>query len=1175
MIRLFMVASYALTTTCCTSVMASPEDPWANQAGSEDCDGVVHLLSWRWRRTNSSDEVAQLAALSQSTSVIKPNKTDRYKAPLVLISWVFGSDYMKQPSFSQFLRSAAGCGADVIIAGDAVPKDVPLPANVVNYEISWDEIARALEQHFNDRKPLRGFRNVSLGARGARTAELRPLSGLLLADQIRGYEWWGWIDVDMWLGDVTKFLRLQDADSDFWSPVLYLHDGRKISLGPFSAVRNVPRMNNLLKQPAYRSMTKTMLEQQVLVNFDEWGENYDPTTRRRFNQSFSYVLKHANESGSIRISDWLGDKGAQFGWDGHCCSGEDRNPDCGFCRLDISKNGRSRILAKDGAELLFCHMQYGKQFPDFQRSCAANLGEPSLTYAFRAGVYPTRAWPGVSAANAAALARSCPGLAAMDLRSQPVLAGGIHAALTGDVFFALLFIIVVVGVSKLAAMISKDFPKEADRKFGYGETAVIYSSRLNLLHKMLTVAMTVAGLGYCAYIWTRRRHDQPILALFVCLAETFCIYVSIVTRIQMWHRQHRFVCRLDALKPEFPREDWPKVELLWTHYLEPPALSRDPLECALRMDYPPEKLVLTIGDDGYHVRKQGLIGPPSPNQYEVTELGLQMEQMIRGTLQDRLQAGEEVTETRMVVQAKEHRSDGRPEGAPGGLTIIEFRGPGLPLVKLVGRMKGEVTFSRAGNIENGVWNSLESDATFMALLDVDMRPEPDFMQAMLSPFFQLSQAPSGEAAHEDSTKMRVPARWAPSWKIGWTTSPQYFDNIESTYGTEDPLNQANKLYWQIYPAASDKDGLVHFWGTNAIFFVPALKDSGGFVYGCITEDNATSYAMHQMGWSSVFVHQRLAIGLSRETVTESFDQRKRWLMGNIQQLMAGWDVPFMHESFRDAPYRKSNRRRFKDLQLEDEKSPGGQKIAPGDTGAEFRWTRRVQRWWKMKLELHYISTKFSFAFVVQPIWLYALAIILMCRNRFPINVDSTPISDHFEALKAYHIVVIWMVLAYISQIVYCSDNVADANNPYTFGLQLWRDPFTYSWVRVLGAIDGVASAYTGRQLKWNVYGAVNETNLVFALPNLCAFFLLALAVGHKVLSAFTNDGFDAESMAAHTMYPCFLMAMLLPVVTCILAEMLKVPYYVLRNATVECLTMVAMLCLCMVWLQLPENHVQS
>jgi len=1121
----------------------------------------------------------QFATSSSPASLVKANVTQGSKGPLVLISWIFGPDYMKQPSFRQFLMSAEGCGADVIIAGEAVPKEVRLPANVANYVVSWDEVAGALEQHFNDRRPLSGFRQVGPGGRGYVISELRPLSALLLAKQIKGYDWWGWVDVDMWLGDVTAFLRLQDADSDFWSPVLYLRDGHKLSLGPFSIMRNVPKMNELLEQPAYRSMVKAVLEQPEGVNFDEWGENYGGNARARFNHSFSYALQHANQSGSIKVSNWLGDLGAQFGWDGHCCSGEGVDPECGFCRLDMAANGRSRIRSKDGAELLFCHMQYGKQSPNFQKSCSASFGRPALTYTFRDGVYPAHAGPLASAANASAFAQThaCSGYIPGYLEPQLVHGGGVSLTLItlmGDIVFAMLFVLLVVGLSRLAKMINKDFPKGGAKHFAYGETDVVYPSAFNLLHQVLTIAMAVTGVAYFAYMWTRRRHDQPILALLICFGEGFCVFVAVVTRFQMWHRQRRNICRLGRLTPGFPKEEWPKVELLWTHYSEPPELSRDPLEYTLNMDYPPEKLVLTIGDDGYYVRKPGTTGPPSPDQYQVTETGLEMEQMIRDTLRDRLKPGEEVTEIRKTVQAKEHRKDGRPEGAPGGLTIIEFRGPGLPLVKLSGRMKGEVTYSRAGNIENGVWNTLETDAQFMALLDVDMKPEPEFMQTMLAPFFQLADPPgAAEVAQEDTTKVNAPAKWVPSWKVGWTSSPQFFDNIESIYGTEDPLNQANKLYWQIYPAGSDREGLVHFWGTNAIFFVPALKDSGGFVYGCITEDNATSYAMHQMGWSSVFVNERLAIGLSRESVTESLDQRKRWLMGNIQQLMAGWDVPFMHESFRDAPYRKSNRERRNDLKVEDEKSPGGQKIAPDDTGAEFRWKRRVQWSWRLKLELHYISTKFSFAFAVQPLWLYTLALILMCRTRFPINVDSTPLSHEFEAIKAYHIVVLYCVMAYISQIVYCSDNGADANNPYTFSLQLWRDPFTYGWVRVLGAIDGVASAYTGKQLKWNVYGAVNETNLAYVLPNLFAFFSLVVFAGHGIVQALTMQGVHIESVVTRTLFTCFIMTMMLPVVTCILAEMLRIPYYVLRFVTVECLAMAFMLCFYTVWLNLKGNQV--
>ena len=64
-----------------------------------------------------------------------------------------------------------------------------------------------------------------------------------------------------------------------------------------------------------------------------------------------------------------------------------------------------------------------------------------------------------------------------------------------------------------------------------------------------------------------------------------------------------------------------------------------------------------------------------------------------------------------------------------------------------------------------------------------------------------------------------------------------------------------------------------------------LDDIGGFVTGCAVEDVVTGLAIHSRGWTSKYLHARLAVGLSPCTLSEFFTQRVRWVAGSGQLLL--------------------------------------------------------------------------------------------------------------------------------------------------------------------------------------------------------------------------------------------------------------------------------------------------
>jgi len=476
--------------------------------------------------------------------------------------------------------------------------------------------------------------------------------------------------------------------------------------------------------------------------------------------------------------------------------------------------------------------------------------------------------------------------------------------------------------------------------------------------------------------------------------------------------------------------------------------------------------------------------------------------------------------------------------APGGSTVVEFAMEGLPLVRLVGRRKGPDSYMKTGNLENALWNVMEADVDFMVVLDTDMAPQEEMLQLLLPPMLEHNNG-----------------RWRPDWRTGFVSSPQAFTNIERAWGTNDPMNQANKFFWHIMASALDSWGLVHFWGTNVAFFVPALRDVNGFVYGCMTEDTVTGSQVHKFGWASAFVGSKtatLAHGLCRETVSETFDQRKRWVQGNAQQFLMESDPPLLlHPNFRFPPQRREYRQRLKDLHALDRSGSPPEQLAEDDHGAEFRRARRSWSWYFLR-ELAYFPTKHAILFHVQPIYYYALTLAILLSGWTPL---SFYVPQHWTvgdlATSCYVVLAYWCVNAFAN---FCSNSFifGDANNPNN---TLWRTQqefWGYAWVRVIGILEGFQSAVTGRQPKWNAFGMLGGVNWLYELPNALAFVVLVFAMS---LAAAQRTGVVAlnwlpdpteqkkEQFIAALAAAGSVLFLLWPVTSCIFADMFGLPYY--------------------------------
>ena len=78
-----------------------------------------------------------------------------------------------------------------------------------------------------------------------------------------------------------------------------------------------------------------------------------------------------------------------------------------------------------------------------------------------------------------------------------------------------------------------------------------------------------------------------------------------------------------------------------------------------------------------------------------------------------------------------------------------------------------------------------------------------------------------------------------------------------------------------------------FWcGSTSFIRLTALREIGGVATETIVEDMHSSLRLIQHGWSALYHHQVIALGLAPDTPDAYFKQRRRWAMGAMQALVA-------------------------------------------------------------------------------------------------------------------------------------------------------------------------------------------------------------------------------------------------------------------------------------------------
>jgi cellulose synthase (UDP-forming) len=166
---------------------------------------------------------------------------------------------------------------------------------------------------------------------------------------------------------------------------------------------------------------------------------------------------------------------------------------------------------------------------------------------------------------------------------------------------------------------------------------------------------------------------------------------------------------------------------------------------------------------------------------------------------------------------------------------------------------------KAGNLKHGFDRS---NGDFIAVLDADFAPHPDFIKELLPYMDDLS--------------------------VGIVQSPQYFP-LDKEVHRRSPLEYGaayvQEDFYRMIQVARDKLGAPICCGSNAIYRRKALDAIGGTVQMDHSEDMYTGFALAAKKWRVKYVPIILALGLCPDNLHAYFHQQHRWCSGNLSLML--------------------------------------------------------------------------------------------------------------------------------------------------------------------------------------------------------------------------------------------------------------------------------------------------
>ncbi|MFJ6440197.1 glycosyltransferase family 2 protein [Streptomyces sp. NPDC091649] len=164
---------------------------------------------------------------------------------------------------------------------------------------------------------------------------------------------------------------------------------------------------------------------------------------------------------------------------------------------------------------------------------------------------------------------------------------------------------------------------------------------------------------------------------------------------------------------------------------------------------------------------------------------------------------------------------------------------------------------KAGNLNHAL---TLSGAEFIAILDADFAPRPDFLRHL------------------------VPYLADPA--VGIVQSPQCFDTDTGMDWIQRAAGAAQEWFFRWIQPSRDASDAAICCGSNAVYRRAAIDLAGGFARLDHSEDLYTGLALHERGFRTQYVPVLVAKGTSPDTVTSFVNQQYRWALGNLHLLGA-------------------------------------------------------------------------------------------------------------------------------------------------------------------------------------------------------------------------------------------------------------------------------------------------
>jgi len=169
--------------------------------------------------------------------------------------------------------------------------------------------------------------------------------------------------------------------------------------------------------------------------------------------------------------------------------------------------------------------------------------------------------------------------------------------------------------------------------------------------------------------------------------------------------------------------------------------------------------------------------------------------------------------------------------------------------------------AKAGNINNALKHvaALPEPPDFISILDADFVPTSQFLRRT------LSLMKEGD--------------------VGIVQTPQHFinpDPLQTNLSIAGVWPDEQRYFFDVVLASKDAWGAAFCCGTSSVIRFSELQKLGGFPTDSVTEDYCVTLKLKQAGYRTVYLNERLSLGLAPEGLKEYITQRSRWALGFMQ-----------------------------------------------------------------------------------------------------------------------------------------------------------------------------------------------------------------------------------------------------------------------------------------------------